>query len=144
MVPVPRYATVSGIPVIQLLPEETIEAIVERTRKGGTEIVNLLKSGSAFYAPAASVARMVETVVTGHRRLLPASVLLEGEYDLHGVFAGVPVMLGPKGVERIVEIELSHREREALMRSAADVRRGIRDWESIEQGDIHAVQAATL
>jgi malate dehydrogenase len=131
MVPLPRYTTVSGIPIIQLLSSEAIDRLVERTRKGGTEVVNLLKTGSAYYAPAAAVAQMVEAIVTNNKRLLPASVYLEGEYGLTDVFAGVPVIIGTQGIERIVEIELSHKEKEALMHSAAEVREGIRDWEKI-------------
>jgi malate dehydrogenase len=131
MVPLPRYTTVSGVPISQLLPPETIDRLSERTRKGGTEIVNLLQTGSAYYAPAASIAHMVKAIVTDTRRLLPASAYLTGEYGLEGVFAGVPVILGRNGVEHIVEIELSHREKEALMRSAADVREGIQNWEHL-------------
>ncbi len=133
MVPLPRYTTVSGIPITQMLSAQEIEKLVERTRKGGTEIVNLLKSGSAYYAPAAAVAQMVEAIVFNKKRLLPASTYLEGEYGLKGVFVGVPVILGRDGVEKIVEIELSAEERRALMISAAEVKEGIQDWEKINK-----------
>jgi len=131
MVPLPRYSTVSGIPVAQLLSPDAIVRLVDRTRKGGTEIVNLLKSGSAYYAPAASVAVMVEAIVFNERRLLPASAYLEGEYGITNVFAGVPVVLGRDGIERIVEIELTPEEMSMLRKSADDVREGINDWEKL-------------
>ncbi len=129
MVPLARYATVSGVPLTQLLPANAIEKIVERTRDAGTEIVKLLKTGSAYYAPAAAAAQMVEAIVRDERRVLPASVLLEGEYGLHDVFIGVPIVLGGNGIEKIVEIELTAEEREALRLSAAEVQEGIREWE---------------
>ncbi|MDZ7289665.1 MAG: malate dehydrogenase [candidate division KSB1 bacterium] len=131
MVPLPRYTTVSGIPITQLLPADQVAKLVDRTRKGGTEIVNLLKTGSAYYAPAASVAQMVEAIVFDKRRLLPASAYLEGEYGLSGVFAGVPIILGRNGIEKIVEIELTEEEKQALHKSAAEVKEGIQDWEKI-------------
>lgn len=133
MVPLPRYTTVSGVPITQLLPQEKIDKLVDRTRKGGTEIVNLLKTGSAYYAPAASVALMAEAIVTDKERLLPASALLDGEYGLKDVFVGVPVILGQDGVEKIIELELSQSEKEALHKSAADVSEGIRDWQKTAQ-----------
>ena len=131
MVPLPRYTTVAGIPITQLLPSETIKKLVDRTRKGGTEIVNLLKTGSAYYAPAASIAVMVEAIVHNKKRVLPASAYLEGEFGFKDVFAGVPVILGRNGVEKIVEIELSDQEKEALSKSAADVKAGITDWQTV-------------
>ena len=94
MVPVPRYATVTGIPLTQLLPAATIARLVQRTRDGGAEIVNLLKQGSAFYAPGASIVQMIEAIVKNKKRLLPAAAYLEGEYGLHDVYVGVPVLLG--------------------------------------------------
>ena len=133
MVPLPRYTTVSGVPITQLLPQEKIDKLVDRTRKGGTEIVNLLKTGSAYYAPAASVALMVEAIVTDKERLLPASALLDGEYGLKDVFVGVPVILGQDGVEKILDLELSQSEKDALHKSAADVSEGIRDWQKTLQ-----------
>lgn len=129
MVPLPRYTTVSGIPLAQLISQEQIEAINQRTRDGGAEIVGLLKTGSAFYAPGAAIAMMIESIVQDKKRILPASTLLEGEFGLTGVFAGVPIKLGRSGVERIVEIELTNEERKSLHASAADVRKGIEVWE---------------
>jgi malate dehydrogenase len=131
MVPLPRYTTVSGIPITQLLPAETVNKLVDRTRKGGTEIVNLLKTGSAYYAPAASVAQMVEAIVFDKKRLLPASAYLEGEYGLKEVFAGVPIIIGRHGVEKIVEIELTAEEKQALAKSAAEVKEGMNDWDKL-------------
>ncbi|MDZ7269515.1 MAG: malate dehydrogenase [candidate division KSB1 bacterium] len=131
MVLLPRYATVSGIPLAQLLPATALAKILERTREAGTEIVQLLKTGSAYYAPAAATAQMVEALVLDERRLLPASVYLEGEYSLHDVFLGVPVILGGNGVEKIVEIELTEEEHEALRLSALEVAEGIREWQKL-------------
>ncbi len=125
MVPLPRYCTVNGIPVTQLLPPETLDAIVDRTRKGGGEIVNLLKTGSAFYAPGAAVVEMVEAIVKDKKRLLPCSAILDGEYGLRDLCFGVPVVLGARGIERIVEIELSADERAAVQVSAETVRKSI-------------------
>jgi malate dehydrogenase len=134
MVPLPRFTTASGIPITQLLPTETIAKLVDRTRKGGTEIVNLLKTGSAYFAPAASVTVMVESIVLDRKRLLPASTLLEGQYGLNQVFVGVPVILGREGVERIIELQLDDDEKKALAKSAADVKAGIDDWHKVTQG----------
>lgn len=133
MVPLPRYTTAAGIPITQLLPKERVDELVERTRKGGTEIVNLLKTGSAYYAPGAAAAQMVEAILFDKRRLLPASAYLMGEYDLAGVYMGVPVILGRRGVEEIVEIELTLDEREALKKSALDVKEGIEMWENLQK-----------
>ncbi|MFA0750900.1 MAG: hypothetical protein SLRJCFUN_001303 [Candidatus Fervidibacter sp.] len=130
MVPLPRYTTVAGVPITELLDAETIERINQRTRDGGAEIVNLLKTGSAYYAPGAAVAEMVEAIVRDKKRLLPASVLLQGEYGLREVFIGVPVILGKNGVERIVELRLTEEELHALHRSAEEVRKGITDWQA--------------
>lgn len=130
MVPLPRYTTVAGVPITELLPPETIERINDRTRKAGTEIVNLLKTGSAYYAPGAAVAEMVEAIVRDKKRLMPCSVLLKGEYGLNDVFIGVPVILGRNGVERVVELKLAEEELKALHQSAEEVRKGISDWES--------------
>lgn len=121
MVPLPRYTTVSGIPITQLLSPERIAAIGQRTRDGGAEIVKLLKTGSAYYAPAMSAVDMVEAILTDQRRMVPCSVLLEGEYGLKDLFIGVPVLLGARGVERIVELELSDDEKAALHKSGKDV-----------------------
>ena len=122
MVPLPRYSTVSGISITELLPAQRIDALVERTRKGGAEIVGLLKSGSAYYAPSASVACMAESIVRDQKRLLPAAARLDGQYGLSEVFAGVPVKLGAGGVEEIIELELTDAELEALRKSAEQVK----------------------
>ena len=114
MVPVPRYATVTGIPITQLLSEAQIARLVQRTRDGGAEIVNFLKQGSAFYAPGASIVQMVEAIVKDKKRLLPAAAYLEGEYGLRDVYVGVPVLLGAGGVEKIIEVELTPEEQAAL------------------------------
>jgi len=123
MVPLPKYATVGGIPVTHLLPKEKIDAIVERTRMAGGEIVSLLKTGSAYYAPGASVAIMVESIIKDKKRVLPASVLLKGEYGINDVFVGVPVVLGTGGVEKVIEMKLEPDELETLKKSAEHVRK---------------------
>ncbi len=122
MIPVTRMTTVGGVPISQLLPKERIDAIVERTRKGGEEIVSFLKTGSAFYAPSAAVAQMVDAIVYDKKQIVPCSVLLEGEYGINGLFVGVPVKLGAAGVEEIIQIELTQEEQAALQRSAGAVR----------------------
>ncbi len=122
MVPLPRYATVSGIPITELIPPERIEALVRRTIDGGAEIVRLLKTGSAFYAPSAATAEMVDAILLDQKRLLPACVYLQGEYGISGVCVGVPVVLGAGGVEKVVELKLTEEELAALHRSAAAVR----------------------
>ena len=122
MVPLPRYTTVSGIPIPELLPAATIEAINQRTRDGGIEIVNLLKQGSAFYAPATSAAAMVGAIVNDEKRILPCSVCLDGEYGLSDVCLGVPVKLGAGGVEQILTLKLGDAEQAALAKSAEQVR----------------------
>jgi malate dehydrogenase len=121
MVPVPRYATVTGIPITQLLTSDQIARLVQRTRDGGAEIVNYLKQGSAFYAPGASIVQMVEAIVKDKKRILPAAAYLEGEYGIHDVYVGVPILLGAGGVEQIIEVELTPEEQAALQRSAAAV-----------------------
>ncbi len=126
MVPLPQYTTVSGIPITRLMPQDRIDAIVERTRKGGGEIVSLLKTGSAYYAPAASSARMVESIIRDERQLLPCSAYLTGQYGLDDVYIGVPVRLGKEGVEEIVELKLADEELQALHKSAEEVRTGIK------------------
>jgi malate dehydrogenase len=122
MVPLPRYTTVAGIPITQLLPADRIEAIVDRARNGGAEIVNLLKTGSAYYAPSASVVDMVDSILLDKKRVLPCAALLEGEYGIDGIFVGVPCILGAAGLEKVLEIELDDQERAALHRSADAVR----------------------
>ena len=122
MVPLPRYSSVGGVPLTELLPEDRIEDLVQRTRDGGAEIVALLKTGSAYYAPAAAVARMVEAILNDRHEILPCAALLHGEYGVEGLFVGVPVKLGRSGIEEIVEIELTDTERTAFERSAEAVR----------------------
>ena len=122
MVPLARYSTVAGIPITELIPKEKLEAIIKRTRQGGAEIVNLLKTGSAYYAPSAAVVEMVETILKDKKKILPCAVYLEGEYGINGLFVGVPVKLGAKGVEQIIEIKLTPEEKAALDKSAASVR----------------------
>lgn len=130
MVPLPRYSTVSGIPLTELMPKDDIDKLIERTRKGGAEIVSYLKTGSAYYAPAASVAKMVECIIRDKRRILPCSAYLKGEYGIDGIFVGVPVMLGKNGVEKIVELELLPEELEALHTSASAVKAVIEKLET--------------
>jgi len=122
MVAIPRLTTVGGIPVTELLPPETIDRIVERTVRGGAEIVNLMKGASAYYAPSAAAVQMVDAVVLDRKRVLPCSVYLEGEYGIHGVFLSVPVKLGAAGMEQVVEVKLTPEEHAALSRSAETVR----------------------
>lgn len=122
MVPLPRFATVNGIPLPMMLPAETIEAINQRTRTGGIEIVNYYKTGSAYYAPAASSVEMAEAILKDKKKILPCAVLLAGEYGLDGLFVGVPCRLGRKGMEGVVELELTTAERSELEKSAAAVR----------------------
>ena len=121
MVPLPRFTTVGGIAITELLPADRIAAISERTRGGGAEIVKLLKTGSAYYAPAMSAVEMVEAILTDQKRLVPCSVLLEGEYGLRDLFIGVPIILGARGVEKIITLKLSSDELAALQKSGKDV-----------------------
>jgi malate dehydrogenase len=122
MVPLPRYSTVAGIPITELLPKDRIDAIVQRTRDGGIEVVNLLKSGSAYYAPASSIVQMVEAVLLDQHRVLPCAVYLQGEYGYRDLFVGVPARLGAGGLEKVLEIRLTPEEKTALDRSAEAVR----------------------
>jgi len=122
MVPLPRYSTVAGIPLPDFLPKERIDAIVERTRKGGAEIVNLLKTGSAYYAPSAAAVEMVEAILKDKKKILPCAVYLDGEYGITGLFVGVPVKLGSGGAEEIIQIKLTAEENAALQKSSASVR----------------------
>ncbi|PWI56986.1 malate dehydrogenase [Sulfoacidibacillus thermotolerans] len=123
MVPLTRYSFVSGIPVETLLDKATLDRIVQRTRQGGAEIVNYLKTGSAYYAPGASIVQMVEAIIKDKRRIMPCSAYTRGEYGVSDIFLGVPVMLGKNGVEKIYEIELTAEEKAALHKSADGVRR---------------------
>lgn len=123
MVPLPRYTSVSGISITELMTKEQIDRVVERTRKGGAEIVSLLKTGSAFYAPGASVVKMIEAVLHDKRRILPCTAYLEGEYGWSGIFFGVPVMMGINGIEKIIELKMTDEEKVALNKSAQDVKK---------------------
>ncbi|MBL7974813.1 MAG: malate dehydrogenase [Candidatus Kapabacteria bacterium] len=122
MVPLPSYTTVAGIPLTQLLPQDRIDAIVDRAKNGGIEIVNHLKTGSAYYAPSAAAVQMVECIIKDKRRILPCAVMCDGEYGLNDVCIGVPVKLGKNGVEQVLEIKLSESEQELLVKSANDVK----------------------
>jgi len=123
MVPMIRHATVAGIPVTELLSKDKLDAIIKRTREGGAEIVSLLKNGSAFYAPSASVVEMVDAIVKDKKKILPCTVLCKGEYGVNDTFLGVPVKLGKKGMEQIIEIKLNKEESDALGKSADTVRK---------------------
>jgi len=122
MVPLARYSTVAGIPLPELLPKDKLDAIITRTRKGGGEIVNLLKTGSAYYAPSAAVVEMVDAILKDKKKILPCAAYLEGEYGISGLFVGVPVKLGARGIEQIIEVKLTPEEKAALDKSAASVR----------------------
>jgi len=122
MVPLPSMATVSGVPITQMLSPEKVDEIVQRTRQGGAEIVDLLGSGSAFYAPAAAIVEMIDAVLLDQKRILPCATYLQGEYGLNDLFVGVPVKLGAGGVEEVIELDLTDEEREDLEHSADDVR----------------------
>ncbi len=122
MVPLPRYSTVAGIPITELMDKDTIEKIVDRTRNGGAEIVNYLKTGSAFFAPSASVVEMAESILKDKKRILPCAAYLEGEYGINGYFIGVPVKLGGNGVEKVIEINLTDDEKAQLMKSYESVK----------------------
>jgi malate dehydrogenase len=122
MVPMPRFSTVNGIPITELLPKEKIDAINERTKNGGAEIVKLLEKGSAYYAPSAATAEMVEAILKDKKKILPCAVYLEGEYGIDGIFVGVPAKLGARGVEQIIQLNLTVEERMALQKSAGAVK----------------------
>jgi malate dehydrogenase len=122
MVPLPRFSTISGIPVSEFIAPDRMAQIVERTRKGGGEIVNLLKTGSAYYAPAAATAQMVEAVLKDKKRVMPVSAYLTGQYGLNDIYFGVPVILGAGGVEKIIELPLNEEEMALLNASAKAVR----------------------
>jgi malate dehydrogenase len=132
MVPVPRYTTVAGIPVTELMPKEQLDAIIKRTAGGGGEIVSLLKSGSAYYAPSAAVVEMIDAIFNDRKKILPCAAYLEGEYGINGLFVGVPVKLGARGIEQIIEIKLTPEEKAALQKSASAVKELmdiIKGWE---------------
>lgn len=122
MVPLVRYSYAGGIPLEKLIPKDRLDAIVERTRKGGGEIVNLLGNGSAYYAPAASLVQMAEAIIKDKKRILPSIALLQGEYGYHDLYLGVPTLLGANGIEKVIELELTAEEKAALDKSADSVR----------------------
>ncbi len=122
MVPLPRYSTVAGIPITELLDKATIDRLVQRTRDGGAEIVKYLKTGSAFYAPSAAVTEMAEAILKDKKKILPCAAYLEGEYGIHGLFVGVPCKLGTRGIEDVIEIKLTPEEKTALDKSAGAVK----------------------
>ena len=121
MVPLPRYSTVAGVPITELLPAERVEAIVKRTADGGAEIVKLLKTGSAYYAPSAAAVEMADAIFSDKKKILPCAAYLEGEYDIHGLYVGVPVVLGKDGIEKVIQLNLTPEEHAALKKSAESV-----------------------
>jgi malate dehydrogenase len=121
MVPLPRYSTVAGIPITELIPADRLKALVDRTANGGAEIVKYLKTGSAYYAPSAAATEMVEAILKDKKKILPCAAYLEGEYGINGLFVGVPCKLGAKGLEKIIEIKLTDEEQAALKKSAGAV-----------------------
>jgi malate dehydrogenase len=131
MVPLPRYSTVAGIPITELMAPDRIEALVDRTRKGGAEIVALLKTGSAYYAPASAAVEMAEAILKDKKKILPCAALLEGEYSINDLFIGVPVKLGAKGIEEVIQITLTDEEEKALKSSADAVRELVEDMKRL-------------
>ena len=138
MVPMPSCTSVGGIPVGRLLSKERLDAIVERTRNGGAEIVNLLKTGSAYYAPAAASAQMVEAIVRDKKRLIPCAAYCDKEYGVGGYYVGVPVILGAQGVERIVELELTAEEQAHFQKSVDAVKSLVQTMNKLLAGDFSA------
>jgi malate dehydrogenase len=132
MVPLVSYTTVSGIPLTQFIDSETLEAIIERTRNGGAEIVGHLKTGSAYYAPSAAAVQMAESIVKDKRRVLPCAAYLKGEFGYDGIFLGVPCVLGANGLEKIIEVDLTEDEAEALGSSVGAVQHTMNSLESIQ------------
>jgi malate dehydrogenase len=133
MVPLPRYSTVAGVPITELMAPERIDLLVDRTRKGGAEIVGLLKTGSAYYAPASAAVEMAEAILKDKKKILPCAAYLEGEYDIANLFIGVPVKLGANGVEQVLEIKLSDEEQKGLHSSAAAVQGLVDDMKRLSQ-----------
>jgi len=131
MVPLTRHSNIAGVPLRDYLPAERLEAIVQRTRKGGGEIVNLLKTGSAYYAPAVAVTQMVDAILKDKHLIIPAAAYMQGEYGLNEMFFGVPVMLGRKGIEKVLEYDLEADEKEAMQKSAASVKESIEVMKSL-------------
>ncbi|MGH9437929.1 MAG: malate dehydrogenase, partial [Terriglobia bacterium] len=122
MVPVPRYTAIAGIPVTELLPADKLSDIIARTRNGGAEIGGLLKTASAYYAPSAAAVEMIDAIFNDRKKILPCTAYLEGEYGIHGLFVGVPVKLGARGIEQIIEVKLTAEEQAALRKSADAVK----------------------
>ena len=131
MVPLTRHSNIAGVPLRDYLPADRLEAIVQRTRKGGGEIVNLLKTGSAYYAPAVAVTQMVDAILKDKHLIIPAAAYMQGEYGLNEMFFGVPVMLGRKGIEKVLEYELDADEKAAMQKSAAVVKESIKVMKSL-------------
>jgi malate dehydrogenase len=142
MVPLPRYSSVAGVPLTELLTPERLGALVERTRNGGAEVVALLKTGSAYYAPAASAYQMVDAILNDRKRILPCAVYLQGEYGVEGLYVGVPVKLGRSGAEEIIQIELTDEERSAF-RASADAVQGLIDRMAAMASEAASAGAAT-
>lgn len=132
MVPLPRFSTVAGIPITELMPKERIDALVDRTRTGGAEIVALLKTGSAYYAPASGAVEMAEAILKDKKKILPCAVLLQGEYGINDLFIGVPVKLGAGGVEEVIEIRLTDEEKKGLAHSADAVKKLVEDMKRLK------------
>jgi len=126
MVPLPRYTTVAGTPITELIPKDKIERLIERTRRAGAEIVGFLKTGSAYYAPAAATVEMVDAIINNRKKALPCSAYLDGEYGVKGIYAGVPVVLGKEGIEKIIELDLTEEEKNSFLKSIEMVREGVR------------------
>ncbi|MFC1863883.1 malate dehydrogenase, partial [Thermodesulfobacteriota bacterium] len=132
MVPLPRYSNVAGIPIPELMPQDRIEAIVDRTRNGGAEIVGLLKTGSAYYAPSSAAVEMAEAILKDKKKILPCAAYLEGEYGIDKLFIGVPVKLGANGMEEVIQIKLTKEENKALQNSAAAVQGLVEDLKRLK------------
>jgi len=132
MVPLPRYSTVAGVPITELMPASRIEELVDRTRKGGAEIVGLLKTGSAYYAPASATVEMVEAILKDKKKILPCAAYLDGEYGINNLFIGVPIKLGSKGIEEIMELKLNEEEKKALQNSADAVQGLVEDLKRLK------------
>ena len=131
MVPLPRYSTVAGIPITELITSERIEELVQRTRNGGAEIVGLLKTGSAYYAPASAAVEMAEAILKDKKKILPCAACLDGQYGIKDLFIGVPVKLGENGIEEIIEIKLTQDEQASLSHSADAVRALVEDMKRL-------------
>ena len=131
MVPLPRYSTVAGIPITELIPQDRLDALVDRTRNGGAEIVGLLKTGSAYYAPSSAAVEMAEAILKDKKKILPCAAYLEGEYDIHNLFIGVPVKLGKNGMEQVIQITLLEEEKKALLHSAQAVQNLVDDMKRL-------------